>query len=50
MERKMVLGGWRERDSKIEENKPGVEREKIKFKTKIKKEKDKGKWGKKREE
>ena len=50
MERKMVLGGWRERDSKIEEHKPGVEREKIKFKTRNKKEKDKGKWGKKREE
>ena len=39
----MVLGGWRERDSKIEEHKPGVEREKIKFKTKNSKRQEVGK-------
>lgn len=42
MKRNMILRRWRERNTKIEEYKPGVEREKMKFKMKIRKRKIKG--------
>ena len=46
----MTLRGQEEENSKYEEQKQGIEREKIKFNTKIRKSRMKAKWSKRREE